>query len=592
MRLWKACALCLRLFFGSGSNQGVDHKKQQVLSAGVCVAYIAQGCVAGLSIIVIARFVNSVGVSGQGIWTWSIALAAVELSGVLTGSFQGILFAYWRSVVEANIQYRMAVMVANSPLLDVEHGSFHADLSVARREATGQVPELLSSVLAVVSQVVAGAGVAAAVYTMSRPAVLLLMLGAVPGAVLVGVISRRRYGMFQRERLHRETWYFEEVLAKPEAAKEVRTFELRSFLLQRYRALVTEMRHSIYAQSRLERAAGTAATMIGVVVLIAALGLSGVMVVGRPGGLGDFVGFVVALTQLSGVLSGLSNGVAGVLETSVYLDLLVDFLEKPVGEVRVGERWPVMASPGGIAVEGLGFQYPSGGEDALRDVTFKIEPGERVAIVGANGAGKSTLIKLLLGLYEPGKGSVRVHGLPIAAISRSERAARMVAAFQDYLCPNLPLAEVVAFGAPMRSGRISDVLQEMGLGDVVAGGPAGLDTEVGTAVGARGVSGGQWQRLAVSRAVYRQPEILILDEPTASLDPKAEAEIYERMLGQSDGRTLLVVAHRLGGIRRADKIIVMKAGRVVEVGRHEELMERGGEYASLYSTQARWYGRE
>ena len=270
----------------------------------------------------------------------------------------------------------------------------------------------------------------------------------------------------------------------------------------------------------------------------------------------------------------------------------------------------------GITVEDVHFSYPPAGSDevnsgsppeVLQGVGFHLAPGERVALVGENGSGKSTLAKILLGLYPPGAGRVTADGLDYAGIDPGSLTASVSAAFQDYYRFELTLGQSIGLAAPAaREDRpdhdlwprwldpdpaaVAEASRRSGTEELAARLPDGYDTPVGHVLdGGQGLSGGEWQRVAIARAFTRNPELLILDEPAAALDAVAEAELYRQFAELLGGRTALLISHRLGSARMADRILVLQRGRIVEQGRHDELLRAEGVYAAMWEEQASWY---
>jgi ATP-binding cassette subfamily B protein len=246
----------------------------------------------------------------------------------------------------------------------------------------------------------------------------------------------------------------------------------------------------------------------------------------------------------------------------------------------------------GVRFEDVWFTYPGSRHPTLAGVTLEIRAGERVAVVGENGAGKSTLVKLLLGLEPPDAGRVTVDGLDLSALDPRSLRRATSAVFQRFARYPLSLAENVGIGQPellADGARIERALRMAGAGDVVRTLPRGAETLLGPDVGGVDLSGGQWQRLALARAFFRDAELLVLDEPTAALDPLAELAVFERFLRLAKGKAALLVSHRLGMARLADRVVVFSRGRVVEDGSHAALVAAGREYAALFGAQSRWY---
>lgn len=250
----------------------------------------------------------------------------------------------------------------------------------------------------------------------------------------------------------------------------------------------------------------------------------------------------------------------------------------------------------GIELEHVSFTYPGSRVPTLKDLNLTIRPGEKIALVGLNGAGKSTLVKLLCGLYRPTSGTIRVGGRPISSFGKEEYFSMIAAVFQDVKLLPLTIAQNVASdnGEDIDRQRVRQCLSLAGLWEMVDGLPRKEDTPLGRGVLDDGIdlSGGERQKVWMARAFYKEASILILDEPTAALDPLAEQEIYEKYVQMSEGKTSLFISHRLASTRFCDRIVLLENGRITEQGSHEELMEKNGAYARLFAVQGKYYRKE
>lgn len=246
----------------------------------------------------------------------------------------------------------------------------------------------------------------------------------------------------------------------------------------------------------------------------------------------------------------------------------------------------------GIEVDGVSFAYPGTDKTVLKDINLKIRQGETVALVGLNGAGKTTLAKLILGLYKPTKGRIKYDGIDLTEYDMKAVYKRASAVFQDYMRYQLTLRENIGFGSIDEiddDSRIMEAIEQVELEDVLKKLPSGLQSQLGREFGGAELSGGEWQKVAIARGIIRRGDIVVLDEPTASLDPVTESEVFRKFAGLAKGRTAILISHRVSSARLADRIVVLEEGRIVETGSHEELMERRGRYHELFSLQAQWY---
>ncbi len=279
------------------------------------------------------------------------------------------------------------------------------------------------------------------------------------------------------------------------------------------------------------------------------------------------------------------------------LHLFLESAEKNRSQAGT-ERFPKPLQEG-VTVRNLRFRYPKSDDDVLQDINFHVRPGEIISIVGANGAGKSTLIKLLLGLYQPDDGAICYDGVDVVSIAPDQFARNCAAVFQDFTRFRHPVREELVPGPPnfhINDDALWDVVNALGLADRFKTFPRGLDTFLDPSLGEEGdgaeLSGGEWQKIALARALVRNPQVLVLDEPTAALDPEAEVELYQQFLQLVGGRMTFLISHRIGSTRLADRILILDGGRIVEDGTHEELLAENGLYTRFFKAQARWYQKD
>ncbi len=398
-------------------------------------------------------------------------------------------------------------------------------------------------------------------------------------------------------------------------AAELRLYGLGEHVRRRWRALGGRI-----GAARVRFGAVQAVGAAPAQLVSAALLLGGVLVLGRAlahGRIqaGDFVALLGALATFTAATAAAA---ACVRRIRIRSNELADFARLaaaadggaeaslPPAHAPAGGGAPKPAGGifprplrEGIRLEGVQFTYAGAGHPAICGLDLNLRAGESLALVGPNGSGKSTLVKLLLGLYAPEAGRILADGVDLALVDPDSRRAALAPVFQDHLHLPFTAADAIGFGSLgtfLRGDadrvRLRRAAQAAGAATFLASLPLGYDTPLGRSLDERGVepSGGQWQSLAIARALYAEPEVLILDEPAAALDPQAEADLYAQFRGLAGGeRTTLLVTHRLGAARLADRIAVLDGGRIVEEGSHDELVAAGGRYARMWSAQAGWY---
>lgn len=436
--------------------------------------------------------------------------------------------------------------------------------------------------------------------------VAVVLLAVVPVLVPIAVVAylpiafvnlRSSHAYYELEvgltELDRVRAYHERLLTDRAGAQEVRAYGLAPTLQTRVDGLwgqrIARMRRMVWRQIAVALAATTVTSTVLVLTLTVVLLLS----IDGDIALGDAAVAVVGLRQLSGRLQGAGGALTSIHEGVAFLTDFEQFraMSADARAARPTSRPP--ERPETIEVRNLHYRYPGSERDALDGITVELRRGQVVAVVGANGSGKTTLAKLLAGLLQPTEGRITWDGVDLATCDPTLVRRVVAPVFQDFTRLELTLGEAIAFGDVERlddTAAIEAAVTRAGLEDFVAGYPQGLATPLGKAfTGGTDLSGGEWQRLAIARAFYRDAAVMILDEPSAALDPLAEADLLTRMVAESGDRLVVFIAHRFATVRDADMILVMDEGRLVDVGSHGELMERGGLYADLFAIQASRY---
>ncbi|MGR4881924.1 ABC transporter ATP-binding protein [Streptomyces sp. LARHCF249] len=483
---------------------------------------------------------------------------------------------------------------ARLSLRQFEDPDTYDSLQRATRGAVFRPLEVFTHLIAVASAAVSFVSIGAVLLRMSVPVALAVCLAPVPAA-LVGLHFTRRAHAAEHARTEgrRRLGYLEHLLTNDQTYKETRLFGLVPLLLGRARALVDgfyetdrriEDRQALYSGLFGLLSAGTTAAAI---VLSVRLALD-------SGQVGALAGNVAGIALVQASVRQLCTSGVQLYENSLFLGHLFSFLdmeEQPSAD-RHGLPLPSVLRRG-IEFQNVSFRYPGDERAVLDGVSFTVPAGSCVALVGRNGAGKSTLLKLLTRFYEPTGGSILLDGRPLTDYSLSELRENIGMIFQDYQQYEAPVRENIGFGevsALDEDHLLWEAAATAGARGFLAGLPRGLDAQLGRWFpGGHQLSGGQWQKVALARAVVRRAPIMILDEPTAAIDAAAEAEVFDVLRSVRNRATSLLVAHRFSAVRTADHIVVLDGGRVLEEGSHEQLMDADGLYASLFDLQAAGY---
>ena len=503
-----------------------------------------------------------------------------------------------QSLLRAQLGQRVNEMIlAKALTLDLtqfEDAEFYDKLQRARREASTRPLSLVMRSFALFQQLVSLASFGVLIAQFSLWALALLALAGLPAFVAETKFSGDNFRLFRmRAPEARLQNYLEIVMSREDHAKEVQLFQLGPMLLERYRAIFRK----IYAEDRaltLRRESwGMALALLGTAALYGAYAWVAVAAAGTSITLGAMTMYLVLFRQGQGAISASLGSIGGMYEDNLYLTNLYEYLEQaPAYRWGTGARGPQPED--GVRFEDVSFTYPGAAEPALAGVTLQIRPGESLALVGENGAGKSTLIKLLCGLYQPTRGRVLVHGLDVREWDPQALRRQIGVIFQDFnryqftVGENIGAGDVQAFAderrweESARKGMAMPFIERL---------ERRFATQLGSWFrGGKELSTGQWQKMALSRAFMRMTaDILVLDEPTASMDAGAEAELFAYFRQHTRGRISILISHRFSTVRQADRIAVIEHGRISEYGTHDELLVKDGLYAKLFRLQAEGY---
>lgn len=536
--------------------------------------------------------------------------------GVITaalGAAGAVLRERERLLTELTSRYaqdRILDVTCAADLAAFDQPEFH-DRAARAQMGVLRVPQLVFGLQGLGRSLAGAIGAAVALFAVAPELVPVALLALVPVMLASGRRGRAFYvfGVVMTPR-DRERSYLANLLTGRDAAKEVRAFGLADFLRARHDRLyderIAEMRRVSSGQLRTVAAADLAssATIALAVIGTVWLAVSGHLALSSAGA------GAAALVMLGQRLASAGQSAGMLQESAMFLDDFLAFAGPaatmppkaagPAPGEEAGTAPGEDAAPaapavrqarfGPITAEGLSFRYPGSERVALREVSLRIEPGEVVALVGANGSGKTTLAKLLAGLYLPGEGRVCWDGQDTRDVGNRELLSQSAVIFQDFIRYALSAGDNIALGRHERHDDTASIVraaERSGADADIGTLPEGYETLLGPAfINGTDLSQGQWQRLALARTFFRDAPLVILDEPTASLDAKAEHELFARIRELLAGRSVLLISHRFSTVRSADRIYVLSGGRVAESGTHEELMVAGGLYAELFSLQA------
>ena len=486
---------------------------------------------------------------------------------------------------------RVLDVTAAAELQEFDEPSFFDRVQRVMTNAADQPATIVRNLIALVGTLAGAIAVAAAVVAIHPALVPVLIFAALPALLLARYAGglEYRFAVGQTTRL-RQRDYFERVLTTRDFAKEVRAYDLGGAVSSRWEQRVVDYLGDLRRHLVRIGSINVATTVLGLLGMSGALGLLLWLVDSRRITLGAAGAAIVAIQLLGGRIAGLVGSIAGLFESGLFLEEMESFVDATPPAARPASALVPFAQ---LAVRDVTYRYPGAAGDALRRVSLDIGGGEVIALVGENGSGKTTLAKILAGLLPPSAGSVAWDGMIVTPDHAGDVRRSVAVLFQDFARYELTATENIGFGDTAHvddAARIADAARRAGADRFITDLPAGYETPLSRVyAGGRDLSIGQWQRLALARAYLRDSPFLILDEPSASLDPRAERALFEQIRDAMVGRSVLLITHRLASVRDADRIYVLAGGEIVEHGTHDELLLARGLYAELFRMQADAY---
>jgi len=566
------------------------------LIAGILPAAIAS--VGGLFVDAVANAIQQTGEAAAQARNDVLFYVLVEagLVVIITGAQK--LNTVCQSILRVLLGNKINVMILEKALtLELAHfedAEYYDKLIRARREASSRPLSLVIKTFDLLRDMVQLITIGIWLFQFSPYAVLLLGLAGIPAFVVEAKFSGEAFRIQRRRSPERRMqFYLEMVLTREDGVKEVKLLQLGKLFLQRY----TGIFRSIYKEDRnLVLRRGFWGYLLGLLASAAfyfAYGWVGFAAIAGAITIGQMTMYIAQFRLGQNAVTNSLTAVNGMYEDNLYLSNLTEYLEHEVPELT-GDKTLGPDPDDGIRFENVSFYYPGAVTPALRNVSLHIKPGESLAIVGENGSGKTTLIKLLSRLYQPTAGAIYLEGLNLKEWDIDALRRKIGVIFQDFARYQMIVGENIGIGDVTdieETERIEEAARKGMADEFVKDLPQAYDTQLGTWFkDGKELSGGQWQKIALSRAFMRsKADILILDEPTAAIDARAEAEIFAHFRDLTASRISIIISHRFSTVRMADHIIVLEKAEILEQGSHEELLATDGQYATLFKLQARGY---
>ncbi len=527
-------------------------------------------------------------------------LVAAEFGLVILQSFLGRAVTLIDSLLGDLVSNKTSVdLIRHAATLDLyqfENAAFYDKLERARTQTTGRTV-LMSMVLSQFQELATVLFLAGGLIAFNPWLLVILALAVIPSFVSETRFNRESYSLTRSwtpER--RELDYLRFIGASDQTAKEIKSFGLENFLAERFEK-IADRYYSANKKVAIRRASwGAVWAAVGTLAYYGAY----VFILGQAAigliSLGALTFLAGSFQRMQGLLQGIVSRFSRIAESSLYLQDLFDFFEITPSIVNAdGEKARAVPRPieRGFQFENVSFKYPESEKYAIRNLTFELRAGEKMALVGENGAGKTTLVKLLARLYEPTEGRILLDGVDLREYDLADLRGQIGIIFQDFVKFQLKASENIAIGDIQSlddQPLIENSAQKSLADSVIEPLPKKYETHLGKRFsGGVELSGGQWQKVALARAYMRPAQLFILDEPTAALDARAEHEVFLRFSELIVGKTAVLISHRFSTVRMADRILFLENGQLLEIGSHSELVAQGGKYAELFRLQAKGY---
>nr|WGD71009.1 ABC transporter ATP-binding protein [Bacillus subtilis]WGD76402.1 ABC transporter ATP-binding protein [Bacillus subtilis] len=482
------------------------------------------------------------------------------------------------------------------PLEKFENNRFFDTINLANTAISGNGVKVISSVIGIITNLVSLIGIFGILLSIHWSMPIALFLSTLPGIILIFIAKSKNYKMnVNTSPIERELGFTDSLFINKSSIKEIKIYNLGTYLINRWSGLYKRIQKQNLDLAGWEARTKSLATVF---LQITSLGVS-LLLINQIShnvlSIGDYVALLGAVTTVQILFSSIGGNLGSIFETAIFNNALMELLEYEVKNETGYEKVRVEEVEG-LRLENVSFSYPGTDTMVLDNICMEINKGENISIVGYNGSGKTTLIKCLIGLYEVNQGDVYINEINLKEINKESFYQRVSAIFQDFFKYKYSVRENVAFGDLEKLQNDKEIyrsLENVGLSEKIKNFESKLETYLTREIpDGSDLSGGEWQRIAIARGFLKDCDLIILDEPTAAVDPIMELEIFELFNSLSKNKTTLTISHRLGPTKFSDRIIVMDKGRIVEEGSFHSLMEQKGLYYQMYQSQSNWYKEE
>ncbi|MGM0943411.1 MAG: ABC transporter ATP-binding protein [Bacillota bacterium] len=531
-----------------------------------------------------------------------IFLILANLSALVISNTSTTIMRYLNIKMELKLNYyflkKVSQKSSSSPLIYFENPEFFHHYERIQGDLGRKFLSPIENIFSIISSIISIIALSIYLFKVHVLVVILSLIAGIPTFLLNAKYGNLKFYLLKNQTpLARMARYISALLNDRHAIKEIRIFNSQKYLLDKWSKAFKRNNKEFLDLNKKKEIKTVLLNVIIQIVNAFNIIIMITLMIQKKINVGTFVAAFSTIPKTSSEIENLSVRVAQIHSETLYISDLFSFLEYKdqrfdiSTELKSGE-FPLPLEEG-IYFDNISFSYPNSGREALQNLSFKIEAGKKTAIVGENGSGKTTLVKCLMGVYPIEKGCIYFDDVNIDNLSKESLYNNITVIFQDFIKYNFSLKENITIGNINEINNFGRLIESASLSGVEEFAPH-LEKKYDTILGkvlmeGEDLSIGQWQKIALARALFKGGEIYIFDEPTAALDPKSEIKLFEKFDTLSKNKTSLFISHRMASARMADKIIVMEKGRIVEEGSHSELMNLKGKYCEMYDAQSKWY---
>ncbi|MED3467490.1 MULTISPECIES: ABC transporter ATP-binding protein [Bacillus cereus group] len=522
-----------------------------------------------------------------------IALFIIKFTSELLENTITYIFTRITQTVNFILKKMILTKLIQIPLKEYESSVFFDTINLATMSIKGNGIHVVNNAVGVIKNIISLIGILGILLAINWLLPIALFISTLPGIIIIFILKIKDYKMNKKIAVrNRELNFTDSLFVNKNAIREMKINNSGVFLIEKWSTLYKNIQKSNLKLALWECKTKSFASFI---LQVASLGVALLLVKQmyvKTLSIGDYVALLTAVVSVQNIFGLMGANMGAIFETVIYNNALMSILEYEIKETKQIKRCN-LTNIRKVNLENVSFCYPGTQDKVLDNINLEINKGEKISIVGYNGSGKTTLVNCILGLYEVDEGIIKINEENIDEINKTNYSAKVSAVFQDFYKYKYSVRENIGLGDLTKINNeemLYDILSKVGLYEKIRNYKQGLNTYLTREMDAgKELSGGEWQRIAIARGFLKDADLIILDEPTAALDPVTELNVFKLFNELSQNKTTITISHRLGPTKFADRIIVMAQGKIVEEGNYNELIKKKGLYYEMYMSQLKWY---